>query len=280
MNETSKKSYDWLRQIDVQLAEKTRVFSQNSFSFPWESLENTLKETFQESTLSLSSLAPKWLSCEDLQAGFGREAKVLQVELAPLKEPVFFLCSKEQLLEATSHLLQMDIKAALLQKEFGEAILLYVLALILKSVDQLSCLGDLKPSLGAFQEKPPSSSSLIQDLSLTLGKKTIQSRLIFTEEFLSEWKQHQAHQPPEISQEKLEATSLSIAVEVGKIEMNQASFSKLSTGDFLILDRCSLDPSKEGKGRVTLTLNQTPLFRGRLTNEGLKLLEYPIFQKE
>jgi flagellar motor switch/type III secretory pathway protein FliN len=45
-----------------------------------------------------------------------------------------------------------------------------------------------------------------------------------------------------------------------------------------MLDRCSFDPA-EGKGSMTVSLGETALFMARFKPEGLKVLDYALYQE-
>jgi flagellar motor switch protein FliN/FliY len=69
-----------------------------------------------------------------------------------------------------------------------------------------------------------------------------------------------------------------IHLEVGRAEMNVEDWAKVKPGDFIILDRCYLDPDEE-KGRIILTVNDIPVFRGKLKEVNVKILEYPLYHE-
>lgn len=72
--------------------------------------------------------------------------------------------------------------------------------------------------------------------------------------------------------------SLEVALEVANSQISFKDWRKVKVGDCVILDRCTYDPQTK-KGSLVLTLNGDPLFRGRFKEEGIKILEYPIYEE-
>lgn len=81
-----------------------------------------------------------------------------------------------------------------------------------------------------------------------------------------------------LTDEKKEMIFLDLALEVGNSVVKRKELKKLEIGDFLLLDRCLYDPDTK-KGSFLLMLEDTPIFRGKVTKEGCKLAEVPIYQE-
>jgi flagellar motor switch protein FliN/FliY len=75
-----------------------------------------------------------------------------------------------------------------------------------------------------------------------------------------------------------ENVTMTIHLEVGRTTLQSQEWMQISLGDFLLLDRCMALPDEE-KARVMLTINGTPLFRGRIKNGTIKILETPPYHE-
>lgn len=84
--------------------------------------------------------------------------------------------------------------------------------------------------------------------------------------------------PLKLSEEAKEKVPVQVALEAGHTEISLAELKGVKAGDFIVLDRCSYDP-EEKKGTITLSLGGNPLFRGKLKENGIQLLEYPLYEE-
>jgi flagellar motor switch protein FliN/FliY len=74
----------------------------------------------------------------------------------------------------------------------------------------------------------------------------------------------------------MKQVEVQLHLEAGSVALTEAEWKGVMPGDFIILDRCSYDPESQ-KGSVTLMLGNTPLLRGRIKPEGIKVLEYAFY---
>jgi flagellar motor switch protein FliN/FliY len=122
-------------------------------------------------------------------------------------------------------------------------------------------------------------SCFVIDISATFGEKTLWGRILLTESFRKAWKSYFAHLgPPALTEEMKAHIMTEVSLEVAHARLGYEEWKKAKAGDFVLLDRCSYDP-QEHKGAVVLTLNQKPVFRGRLKEGGIKITNYPIYEE-
>lgn len=76
----------------------------------------------------------------------------------------------------------------------------------------------------------------------------------------------------------LQSMTVTAQVIAGHTSMTKALWNEVTPGDFVIVDSLLLIPGEE-KGRVLVEVNEIPLFRGKLKDGNLKLLEYPVLQE-
>ncbi|MFN4175231.1 MAG: hypothetical protein ACK4HV_09035, partial [Parachlamydiaceae bacterium] len=121
------------------------------------------------------------------------------------------------------------------------------------------------------------SHHLTQEIELSLLGVKFPLRLLIDEDLLKAWKEKFKSQTP--SPKLLKELYLDIHVEAGRVLLSRADFKNLEPGDFLILDSCQLIPGEEKK-RVLLTLNHKPIFRAKLKDGKVKILEYPLLYED
>jgi flagellar motor switch protein FliN len=270
-------NYQWVRQIDRLLmdADTIPLFG-NLPDFPWESFVESVKSQLQFPDFSATPAEGQWVNSSEAKKGFGEAALEISLTLSSISAPFSFLISKEdlyKLLKAT--LGQNDIQG--LDEESKMAFVKFFLANFLHVIDSLNCLGNLSPKILSFTaQEIQSPTCFTQDISVQLNGCSFNSRLLLPESFLNSLREALKTQaPPQTLDHDLE---VDIRVEAGKVHITPVEFNKLSQGDLLVLDTCSIDPNKKA-GRVMLTLNGQPIFRGRFKDEEVKLLDIPKFQE-
>lgn len=117
------------------------------------------------------------------------------------------------------------------------------------------------------------------DVSLQMNGKHFWGRVLLSESFRNEWKIYFAHQkPPPLTEEIRQKLMVELGLEVGQSHLKFNEWKNVKIGDYIILDHCTYDPDDK-QGSVTLTLQQKPLFRGRIKEGGIKLTNYPIYEE-
>ncbi|MBS0653668.1 MAG: type III secretion system cytoplasmic ring protein SctQ, partial [Verrucomicrobia bacterium] len=163
--------------------------------------------------------------------------------------------------------------------QFQEGFYRYLLLNILEQIDQLKAFDDLSIKLGSAQAITQEGSLCI-DISISHPKMALWGRLICPPSFHHAFKQHfsQRHLSL-ISSPTAKTIDLSLKLEIGQSTLSYAQWKTVETGDVIILDRCAYDPHSH-KGTVTLVLEQAPLFRARLKENHLKIVEYAYYHEE
>ena len=84
--------------------------------------------------------------------------------------------------------------------------------------------------------------------------------------------------PPSLSETIKQRLMVELSLEVAHSRLGLADWKSVKEGDFIVLDHCSYNPV-EHKGGVVLTLNQKPVFRGRIKDGGIKITNYPLYEE-
>ncbi|HEY5259399.1 MAG TPA: type III secretion system cytoplasmic ring protein SctQ, partial [Rhabdochlamydiaceae bacterium] len=126
----------------------------------------------------------------------------------------------------------------------------------------------------------PMEEAFCIDIDLALPEKTVHGRLICPQSFLTAFKTFQPMQKGTLlSSEKTQDIDVSLRCEVGTTSISREEWDKVQVGDFVILDRCSYDPTEQ-KGSATLMLGTTPLLIARMKPEGMKVLDFAFYKEE
>ncbi len=282
---TSAQPLDWIKQIDAQLV---RLDEKPQFGTPapldWQQLETDLRSVLNKPELTLTHSAKGWVTAGQLLQGLGENIVPLTIEWSPLESPVFFVTGEYTLNELMGELLATEEEApSFYDPSLVDGFCSYFTAQILRLLSKQSFAVPLSPRIGpqldSMQKALGDESCFAIDVSLQVSGKHLWGRVLLSESFRSEWKIYFAHQePPPLTEEMRQNLMVDLGLEVGQSRLKFDEWKKVKIGDYIILDHCSYDPDDK-QGSVVLTLQQKPLFRGRIKEGGIKLTNYPIYEE-
>ncbi|MBX3718609.1 MAG: type III secretion system cytoplasmic ring protein SctQ [Parachlamydiales bacterium] len=271
----------WLQHIENALQVVSEVPLWGSPPpFPWEKCSEQIAALFQLDDLKITHKQTHFLKAEDLASGLGANPIKTPIDLSPVQGSAFWLLSSEDVAKFTQLILapQNSLKG-FASAQFQEGFYRYLLLNILEQIDQLKAFDDLSIKLGASQSIPQEDSLCI-DVAISHPKMTLWGRLICPPAFHQAFKQHFSQRPLSlINSPAAKTIDLSLKLEIGQSTLTYAQWKTVETGDVIILDRCAYDPHSH-KGTVTLVLEQAPLFRARLKENHLKIVEYAYYHEE
>lgn len=135
----------------------------------------------------------------------------------------------------------------------------------------------LTPKLLNNQELP-TEAALCLDISYKIGPaKTFYGRLILSQEFRKSWKERYAQRSLSVPAPLLEKIETTLHFEAGRTSISPSAWREVKPGDFLILDSCSLELDNEKRRRIMITVDHIPLFRGKIKDGNIKILEHPSY---
>lgn len=273
-------SYDWLKLVEKALLENKHLPAlEEHFPFPWEEASEALQKSLEISELTLSCTSARWQEAHEFLKGMGEQPSVIAFELAPIEGSLFFILSQEDIAELTAAALTLDEESdGFSGQKLKQGFYHFLLLKVLQTLDGLSLLKGV--SLHLLGQAPlPEESSFCIDVACTLSSRTLRGRLLCPQTFLDHFKLHQPFQKRTLfSLGKTSPLELSLRCEVGHTSLDPQEWDSLCVGDFLMLDRCSFDPTEE-KGSLTVCLGNTPLFIARLKSDGLKVLDFALYQE-
>jgi flagellar motor switch protein FliN/FliY len=208
----------------------------------------------------------------------GSHPELLYFHFSPLEGSLCWVMDKSDLEALLTLLLTQRPKSlSPLDPDFTKGFYQFVAAQTLELLNQLDFDNNLSPSVTVSTELP-TQDSLCVDVKMTIDSKTVMGRAIIPPELRQSWKERYADRKlaPDYSSSLGQKIQVIIHLEAGKTVLTQKEWKDLSPGDFLILDQCTLEPEVD-KGRIMMTVDNVPMFRARLKQGNIKILEYPLF---
>ena len=249
-------------------------------SFPLEQCAAQLSSKLNIADLKLSLKKTDIVPFEHLLIGLGSQPIITPLNLSPLEETLFFVLSEEDMTRLSLQALATAQPARLFSdRRLQEGFYQFLILEGLRTIDQMKPLGDLSLKM-APSTAFPKDEALCIDISISSNKLTLWGRLICPRSFLESFRRHFAAPRESILHSPLASEiEVSIALELGHATLTAHQWKEVLPGDFVMLDRCSYDP-KAQKGSVTITFDKAPLFRARLKQQNIKLLDYAYYYEE
>lgn len=278
-NITASLPYSWLSQVSKELKtlDSIPLFGTPP-AFPWEEFSHLLSKPLNIPELKIAPGETKWREKEDLFEGLGENHLCYSFAISPFEDPIYFAISKIEL----KNLLLLSIKsesdfASLEQEGWLEEFYKFLFLEVAHTLEKTSFDHDL--SLRLLEEpKSPETPCLCLDIQILTPSQNFRGRLFYTpslqKAFQKKYTPSHLSYPPGFS----EAVTLPIHVTCGSVHLSRKEWGESSPGDFVILDSCTIDPEHD-KARVVLMVQNTPLFRGKIKDGNIKILEYPQLQE-
>lgn len=276
---TATSTYDWIKHMPASLFHKDEIpIIGNSPTFPWTSFAERLGKFFSIPKFSIQpSPTFEWRSPEDLLKGFGANPAVLYVTLEPSLAPVSWVISSQDVQQLMSILLNLPQESVEgLDSQTRDEFFQFVAIETLNSIVQIDFDKTLSPRI-LEKGEPPHEPALCQDVAITISDKILQGRLIMPSDFRHGWKERYAQRKLDVPKQIMEHLEVTVHLEAGRTKLKPSTWAKIQLGDFLLLDSCSL--KTEGEGRVMLTVCDMPLFRGKIKDGNIKILEHPLYHE-
>lgn len=275
---TDQISNGWLQKVETAVIKSKQLPSlEEGLPFPWEKASSALEPALGIKGLKLSTRPSSFKMAEEILSGMGNEPVIFNIELAPIPESVQWIMSSEDIETLTAHCLSSDQKSeGFSDHKLQEGFYQFLLLEAMQAIDQLKIFKD--GSLRLMPAGTPSKEGAICiDVAISIAAKTLYGRLVCPQSFMNAFKAHQPLQNTSfLSEETVKHLEVSLHLEAGSVALSPEEWKNVMPGDFIVLDHCSYDPNSQ-KGSVTLMLGDTPLLRGRIKPEGVKVLEYAFY---
>lgn len=246
---------------------------EESFSFPWDSVATALSEALHIPDLKLSAKPT------DTLGSMGTKPVVFGIELAPIAGSAQWIMSLDDISELTQFSISSERREKMIDPRLEIGFYQYLLLEALDTIENLRIFPDIRFHL-FLEEELLQDSALLLDVALSLPSKTVYGKLALSQSFLDAFKNYEPlRQMPILEMPDVQNKEIELCVQAGYSEITEQEWSEVMPGDFVALDHVSYDPSEE-KGSVTFLLGKTPVLRGRIKPEGIKVLDDAAFYEE
>ena len=248
-----------------------------AFEFPWEKAEQTLAKQLQLKTLKITPGSWEWIE----KPSFPTTNYSLKLHIATIEGAAFFSVSERDLKQIAALLVTGDSNKSLqLDPEYEKGFLPFLVYEVFSVLKELS----FPPGLAlqcSLDEALPEEPALCLDICFELNGKNFSAQTAIDAKMHQALQQYAAknQRQNKLELEKIDLLELIVHLEAGRTKIPLSTWKKASPGDFLILENCSLDVDG-GDGRVLLTIDGHPYFRGKLKEGCLKILEHPLAYEE
>ncbi len=269
----------WIQKIEQTLIDTGAIpLSGYSPPFPWDSLREKLATLLQAPDLILSLKRMRILKGEELSEGLGTHVTPLTLQLSPLSGSAYFLIGKEEMCSLTAYALTASNKG-FLSFPFQEGFYYYLCTEALIALNEVKAFGDLTLKMGKTTPLPQ-EESLCLDIEIVHPKQSVFTRLVCPASFHEAFKTH-------FSEKKSPASSVALHSQIavllhlliGNTLLSLQEWKEVCIGDFVLLDHCTFDPHTK-KGSVTIALDITPLWRARVKEDHLKIVDYATYYED
>lgn len=271
----------WIKEIQTTLIDAGAFpLSGNAPDFPWEQLSQKLGALLHFSEFKIFPRKTAIMQSGAIASGFGSGFVSMALDLIPLSGQVFWLMGKDDVAKLTALALTSSQEGkGFSSPKFQEGFYYFLATQAVLAISELKALEDLSLKI-AKPASPPQEEALCVDVEIQCGKQTFWGRLVCPASFHSAFKTHFSNaEPPALTSAFAKQMDVVVRVELGQTALALSQWKKVRAGDFILLDRCSFDP-KTQKGTATLVLEETPLFRARLKDNSLKIVDYASYREE
>jgi flagellar motor switch protein FliN len=272
--------YDWIRELPLELKQLDEIpLTGNSPPFPWDQLSARLATSFEREELLIQPGELMWRSKEHLYEGLSDDPFPLNFTIPSLRGEASWVMPEQEMTTLETLLLTKESHPISFQdRSLSESFYRFLALEVLYNLTQVAYDKSLIPILSKkadlFQE-----SALCWDISIRIQTQVIWGRLIISSELRRSWIEHFAQKKSSpLSQKLAKLIEIPIHIEAGKTNLNLQQWMNVQLGDLIMLDHCSLDLATH-EGRVLLTVNGQSVFRGKIKDGNLKILELPLLSE-
>jgi flagellar motor switch protein FliN/FliY len=281
VNTISAVPYDWLKQIPRDTLEKGETpLLLCPGDFPWDKFSAFMSKIFQLEKLVIKPSQWEYRNEDHLLKGIGSPIKTITCDLAPLDGTFSWIISESDLDKLMSLTLTKQFQASdYIDKDFKEGFFQFVVLEVINAFNRVEYDKAMIPHIQK-DAKAPNHAALCLDITLVHENVSMSSRLILSEELRHAMRERYSQRMLKTELSPLLAQKLQAIVhlEAGRTSLSSAEWASVKPGDYIILDTCSCDPV-EDKCRVTMVLGDKVLFRAKLKQGSLKILEFPLYHE-
>ncbi len=242
-----------------------------TFSFPWEPFGEAVSKLFGVE-ITLSPRERKWRDKKDLYDGLVEPILPVAFSLPNVSGMCTIAISRSDIELLMKQSLHVSTEQLLKESEtFLDQFWLFFQLEVCAAAQSVEPLKTLSPHLTPHLELTEEGYFAL-DIDITIAGQKGLVRLFLSGEFLESWR---AFKAPESKEPVIQNVTFPIAVEAGRTFLLPKELLDFGVGDVLLIDHPFVIPGSD-KSRVFLTHGGKPLFRAKLKDGGIKILEMPL----
>lgn len=271
----------WIKEIQHTLIDAKAIpLFGNVPDFPWEKLSHKAAVLLQASEMKISPRKTAFLKGNDILSGLGIHPVSIALQATPLNGTAYWVMGKEDVAALTAMALTENHETkGFSSSKFQEGFYYYLATQLVQLIDEMNAFGDLSIKM-AKPDLPSQEEALCIDVEIQMTKHKFWGRLVCPASFHEAFRSHFYAEPPSLlTRASAKKTDVTVGIELGHTELSVSKWRSVGIGDFILLDRCTFDPTTK-KGTAALTLEGTPLLRVRLKDNSLKIIDYAFYREE
>jgi flagellar motor switch protein FliN/FliY len=272
-------AYDWVRTISPELKALDAIpLTGAAPPFPWQDLASYLSNTFDRE-LTIEPGPIEWRKKEQFYEGLGESLFPLVFAIPSLKGIACWIMPEQEILILESLLLTKDPHPISFQdRSLSESFYRFLALEVLYNISQTHFASLINPIL-LSQSTLPEVDSLCWDIAVHVQGKTLWGRLIISPDLRQSWVEHFAKEKlSPLGQNMASKVDILAHLEVGYTQITLKEWSQVSLGDWILLEKCSLNPLNL-EGQVHLTIHGKIAFVGNLNDHHIQIVERPSYQE-
>jgi flagellar motor switch protein FliN/FliY len=271
----------WVKKLETALEEMKAIPLWGAApNFPWSDCSYHLAPFFQASPVTVSHRETQFRNHDEMLAGFGPKPLIQPVIFSSLEGTGFWVMSSADVAKLTSFALVSDKQnKGFTDPRFQEGFYHYLCLEAALLLNEIYAFGDLFLTLQSSTHLPKEGGICI-DVDIKINGHTLTGRCICPSTFHHAFKHHFAQNKPSLTSSPLASEAiLSLRIEAGSATLSKQEWNQVSAGDLILLDHAPYDP-KLKKGHVSIALENTPLFSGKIKPDGIKITEDIYYLEE
>jgi len=244
------------------------------FSFPWQGLSEQLEKTFKL-PIKLIPSELEWQEKKDVYSGVPSPYVPIAITLPGIQGQILIVIARSELEIFMGTLLNVQVPTLQQQEEtFFDQFCRFFAVTLVSCSHGVNELAPLSPKLDNPQDIL-GTGALVQNIEIHFQDQKISARVILPQLFLESWKKAHPTQQQQARSDLLEQFSIQLNLEAGRTYVQADELTSLQAGDFLLIDHPFYIPGST-RARTYLTHKGNPLFRAKIKNGALKILEMPL----
>lgn len=270
-------TWSWLKSISRSLyALDASPLLGNAPQFPWQAFSLQFAKCFGLESCTISAGELQWKEAKEVFKGLNEPLLSVQIGATGTSGDLSFCISQADIQLLMGIILKLSPAVLIEQKpDMVDAFYQFLTLQTTALVNQLDF--DKRVSYKILShEKVEPSQSLCQDIFIEIDSHKILVRLLISSEFRGSWATLFSESHSQANKHlNLDEIPTTICVEAGRTTLTMKELLEVCQGDFILLDHAFLSLGDD-KSRLLLTLEGKPLFRAKLKQGSLKILETPL----